>query len=175
MFKLKVTANAGKLHELLTLAKKQSSALKETLAKINEFEFKGSINVPDRSEQSTASKAKADQIKINPLEQNKKEDVYQLIEKFAQREIEETAKAVKEENGVPIQADCHIAKEIKYQTALLQGIKNAIKEAALALEIQNRQSVKTEQSKEILYEKMKCLIKKSFDSSNVKIEVSYIN
>lgn len=50
--------------------------------------------------------------------------ISEAIEKFAQRERDEAEKACKEEkNQVNINPDSYIAKEIKYQTALIHGLQ----------------------------------------------------
>lgn len=55
--------------------------------------------------------------------------IYEEIEKFAERERAEAEKALQtEENQVCIKADSYVAKEIKYQTALLHQILDKINE-----------------------------------------------
>lgn len=55
------------------------------------------------------------------------------ITKFAEREKEEAEKAIQtEENQVCIKADSYIAKEIKYQTALLHQILSRLNELSLS-------------------------------------------
>lgn len=54
-------------------------------------------------------------------------DIYEEIEKFIESEKVEAEKALQmEENQVCIKADSYIAKEIKYQTALLHEILNKL-------------------------------------------------
>lgn len=56
-------------------------------------------------------------------------DIYEEIRKFAEREKAEAEKAIQtEENQVCIKADSYIAKEMKYQTALLHQILNRLNE-----------------------------------------------
>ena len=58
-------------------------------------------------------------------------DIYEEIRKFAEREKAEAEKAIQtEENQVCIKADSYIAKEIKYQTALLHQILNKLNETS---------------------------------------------
>ena len=60
-------------------------------------------------------------------------DIYEEIRKFAEGEKEEAEKALQtEENQVCIKADSYIAKEIKYQTALLHHIFNRLNEISLS-------------------------------------------
>lgn len=60
-------------------------------------------------------------------------DIYEEIRKFAEREKEEAKEAIQtEENQVCIKADSYIAKEIKYQTALLHQILNRLNETCCA-------------------------------------------
>ena len=60
-------------------------------------------------------------------------NIYEEVRKFAEREKEETKKALQEEeNQVCIKADSYIAKEIKYQTALLHQILNRLNETSLS-------------------------------------------
>ncbi len=50
-------------------------------------------------------------------------DIYEAVRKFAEDEKAEAEKALQtEENQVCIKPDSYIAKEIKYQTALLHQI-----------------------------------------------------
>ena len=54
--------------------------------------------------------------------------ISEAIEKFAQRERDEAEKACKEEkNQVSINPDSYIAKEIKYQTALIHGMQEEMR------------------------------------------------
>lgn len=56
-------------------------------------------------------------------------DIYKEIINFAESEKAEAEKVLKtEENQVCIKADSYIAKEIKYQTALLHQILNKLNE-----------------------------------------------
>lgn len=58
-------------------------------------------------------------------------DFYEEIRKFAEREKAEAEKAIQtEENQVCIKADSYVAKEIKYQTALLHQILNKLNETS---------------------------------------------
>lgn len=60
-------------------------------------------------------------------------DIYEEVSKFAEREKEEAKKALQaEENQVCIKVDSYIAKEIKYQTALLHQILNRLNEISLS-------------------------------------------
>lgn len=60
-------------------------------------------------------------------------DIYEEIRKFAEREKEEAKKAIQtEENQACIKADSYIAKEIKYQTALLHQILHKLNETCCA-------------------------------------------
>jgi hypothetical protein len=62
-------------------------------------------------------------------------DIYEEIRIFAEGEKEEAEKALQtEENQVCIKADSYIAKEIKYQTALLHHIFNRLNEISLSEE-----------------------------------------
>ena len=54
--------------------------------------------------------------------------ISEAIERFAQRERDEAEKACKEEkNQVSINPDSYIAKEIKYQTALIHGMQEEMR------------------------------------------------
>ena len=56
-------------------------------------------------------------------------DIYEEIRKLNESEKKEAEKALQaEENQVCIKADSYIAKEIKYQTALLHEILNKLNE-----------------------------------------------
>lgn len=55
------------------------------------------------------------------------------IRKFTEQEKKEAEKALKtEKNQVCIKADSYVAKEIKYQTALLHQIINSLNEYSLS-------------------------------------------
>lgn len=56
-------------------------------------------------------------------------DIYEEIRKFAEREKAEAEKALQtEEKQVCVKADSYVAKEIKYQTALLHQILHKLNE-----------------------------------------------
>lgn len=60
-------------------------------------------------------------------------DIYEEIAKFAECEKKEAQKALQEEeNQVCIKADSYIAKEVRYQTALLHQILNKLNECSLS-------------------------------------------
>lgn len=60
-------------------------------------------------------------------------DIYEEVRKFAEGEKAETEKALQaEENQVCIKADSYIAKEIKYQTALLHQILSKLNTLSLS-------------------------------------------
>lgn len=60
-------------------------------------------------------------------------NIYEEIAKFAECEKKEAQKALQEEkNQVCIKADSYIAKEVKYQTALLHQILNKLNERSLS-------------------------------------------
>ena len=60
-------------------------------------------------------------------------DIYEEISKFTEREKKEAERALQEEeNQVCIKADSYIAKEIKYQTALLHQILNKLNVCSLS-------------------------------------------
>lgn len=59
---------------------------------------------------------------------NEKTNVYKTISNFLKRERSEAEKALKsEKRQVCIKADSYIAKEIKYQTALLHEILDEVR------------------------------------------------
>ena len=60
-------------------------------------------------------------------------EIYEEIRKFAEREKKEVQNALQEEKKqVCIKADSYIAKEIKYQTALLHQILEKLNERSFA-------------------------------------------
>lgn len=60
-------------------------------------------------------------------------DIYEEVRKFAEGEKAEAEKALQaEENQVCIKADSYIAKEIKYQTALLHQILSKLNTLSLS-------------------------------------------
>lgn len=66
-------------------------------------------------------------------------DIYEEVRKFAEGEKAEAEKALQaEENQVCIKADSYIAKEIKYQTAMLHQILNELREFSYSVKKENK-------------------------------------
>ncbi len=66
-------------------------------------------------------------------------EIYEEIRKFAEREKKEVENALQEEKKqVCIKADSYIAKEIKYQTALLHQILEKLNECSLLVKKGNK-------------------------------------
>lgn len=68
-------------------------------------------------------------------------DIFEALTEIAKSQKEETERAVQtEENQVCIKADSYIAKEIKYQTALLHQLSNELMELSYLEKKEKRKS-----------------------------------
>lgn len=75
-------------------------------------------------------------------------DIYEEVSKFTEHEKEEAKKALQtEENQVCIKADSYIAKEIKYQTAILHQILTELREFSYSVKKKNKKCVGKEKDR----------------------------